>query len=71
MGAVFMKEPFIEAYLCNRLYITVVSRVLETCHPVHTERVSIARELAKILGHNFTGVQWESNRLCKGNLRPL
>ena len=39
MGAVFRNEQFIEAYLCNRLYVMVGSRVLDTCHPIHTERV--------------------------------
>lgn len=38
-GCGLSKEPFIEACLCNRLYVMVGSRVLDTCHPVHTERV--------------------------------
>ena len=32
------KESFIETKLCNRLYVMVGSRVVDTCHPVHTEQ---------------------------------
>ena len=31
------KESFIERKLCNRLYVMVGSRLLDTWHPVHTE----------------------------------